>query len=245
MPYASPSERAIPLEGMYNVRDLGGLPTAGGRLTRRGVLLRADSPHRLTPAGQQRLLDAGLRTVIDLRYDHDIVDEPDPFATCSTVAYVHYPLYVKVGGDGLYQSLEDLFCRVLDYHQESVAHVLRLLVAPGAPPALVHCTSGKDRTGVVVALALAAAGVTDAAIIEDFAVSAGNLLPDRPIHVERLIGRGFTPERIEWFVDSPPEAMTGMLRHLRQRYDGPASYLTGIGFDAEAQAALQRLLVEG
>ncbi len=244
MPYASPSERSIPLEGMYNVRDLGGLPTAGGRLTRRGVLLRADSPHRLTPAGQQRLLDAGVRTVIDLRYDHDIVDEPDPFATCATVAYIHHPLYVKVGGDGLYQSLEDLCCRVLDHHQEAVAQVLHLLVAPGTHPALVHCTSGKDRTGIIVALTLAAAGVLDDAIVEDFAASAANLLPDRPVHVERLTGRGFTPERIAWFVESPPAAMAGMLRHLRDRYGGIAPYLTGIGFGPEAQAALCRLLVE-
>ena len=240
-PYAS---RAIPLEGMYNLRDIGGLPTADGRTTRWRTILRSDSPHRLSEAGVQALLAEGLRSVLDLRYPHDLQAEPDPFAACATVDYHHTPMYLKLGGDGDFTSLAEMFCRILDHHGDSLVGQLRLLATPGKLPALIHCSSGKDRTGMLVAVALKLAGVSDDDVVADFALSADNLRPDHRLQAERLTLRGWSPQKIAWFLESPPEAMTGALAHLQQAHSGVAAYLTARGFGPADQAALRSLLVE-
>ncbi|MCB0064377.1 MAG: tyrosine-protein phosphatase, partial [Caldilineaceae bacterium] len=68
----------------YNTRDLGGLPTNSGQVTRPGVIVRSDLPARLTAAGQQCLLDYGIRTILDLRRPHQVAQEPSIFMQPST-----------------------------------------------------------------------------------------------------------------------------------------------------------------
>lgn len=235
--------RHLPLDTIYNLRDIGGLPATDGRTIRWRTLLRSDSTHLLTPPAQDAVITEGVRTVIDLRFGEDLVDEPDPFTHRPDVAYCHLPLYEKVGGEGLFSSLEDLFCRMADHNGDAINRVLHKLLEPDTLPALVHCTGGKDRTGVVMALAELAVGVPEASVIEDFAVSADYLRPNMDFRRRRLVSRGWAPERAAWFLESPPEAMERFLRHLDSRYGGPQAYLDSIGFGAEARAALaERLL---
>jgi protein-tyrosine phosphatase len=61
--------RHLDWEGCFNVRDLGGLPAAGARVTRRGALVRSDALDRLSPEGWRALEAHGVRTVVDLRTD--------------------------------------------------------------------------------------------------------------------------------------------------------------------------------
>src|SRR5688500_13118153 len=68
---AAASERHLDWEGCFNVRDLGGLPTRDGRVTRRGAVVRADALDGLTAAGWAALVDHGVRTVVDLRNDDE------------------------------------------------------------------------------------------------------------------------------------------------------------------------------
>lgn len=233
----------LALDTIFNLRDIGGMQAADGRSIRWRTLLRSDSTHLLTPQAQDALIAEGVRTVIDLRFGADLVDEPDPFTNRPDVAYCHLPLYEKVGGEGLFQSLEDLFCRMADHNGEAIGRVLHKLLAPDALPALVHCTGGKDRTGVVMALAELAVGVPEAAVVEDFAASADYLRPNMAFRHQRLVARGWTEERATWFLESPPEAMVGFLRYLDRRYGGPLAYLDSIGFGAGERATLaERLL---
>ena len=71
-----PPRRDLVWDGCLNVRELGGLPTADGGETRRGAIVRADSVHQLSDGGWQALVDHGIRTVIDLRGDHEREDDP-------------------------------------------------------------------------------------------------------------------------------------------------------------------------
>lgn len=75
------SQRQLSFPTCYNVRDLGGLNTAKGAITRWKAFVRADSLFRLTPESQQAFLDYGIRTVIDLRFINELEEEPNPFAT--------------------------------------------------------------------------------------------------------------------------------------------------------------------
>ncbi len=77
---------ALQVEGLLNLRDLGGLPIEGGGETRFGRLLRSDSPHQLDEAGARVLADAGVSTVVDLRTASERADRPNLLVSRGTDA---------------------------------------------------------------------------------------------------------------------------------------------------------------
>ena len=79
--------RAIAVEGASNVRDLGGYETSDGRQTRWRALFRAADIHALSPSAQSTLIDAGVRTVIDLRGSRELTEAPSVFKDLSGVQY--------------------------------------------------------------------------------------------------------------------------------------------------------------
>lgn len=160
--------------GMVNFRDLGDLPAGDGARTCRGVLYRGDAPHRedTPPPG----LAAWPPTlVIDLREP----DEPvgaHPLAGPETVV-TQVPLLAgpHIGGDWrALPSLKDLYLGSLSRASEQISEVLELLTS-AAGPTLVHCAAGKDRTGVLVAVLLRAAGVSRDAVLEDYLQTEPNV----------------------------------------------------------------------
>jgi protein-tyrosine phosphatase len=84
------TERHPDWDGCRNVRDLGGLPAAGGRVTRWGAVVRSDSPANLTPRGWPALRAHGIRTIVDLRNDEERTDLVDVAA--DGLATVHLPM---------------------------------------------------------------------------------------------------------------------------------------------------------
>jgi hypothetical protein len=155
-----------------NLRDCGGLRTPGGGWLRRELLYRGDAPW---PGDSSAVTDVRVwppRTVIDLRAPDERGGAPHPLAEFGARIY-HLPLGSglrpgqvalrrAVGCDvaGLYR---DLACEVAPY----LGRVVRL-VATGPVPVLVHCTAGKDRTGIVVAILLRAVGVHRGAVLADY-----------------------------------------------------------------------------
>ena len=172
-------ERHLDWDGCFNVRDLGGLPAAGGAKTARGALVRADSLSRLSAAGWQALLDHGVRTVIDLRNPHERKEAPDLAARPAAIETVLAPLD-GTEDRGFWRSIEQTpeFGTPIYYR----AHLMRKpqLVAGAvkaivdAPPGGVafHCVGGRDRTGELAMVTLALAGVPAAQIAADYELSA-------------------------------------------------------------------------
>ncbi|MDN5858831.1 MAG: tyrosine-protein phosphatase [Pseudonocardia sp.] len=178
-------ERLLPLDGVDNARDVGGLPLRDGGRTRYGVLLRtANLDHgHLTPGDIAYLVEEfGLRLVLDLRspeeierfgrFVHDGVDRAE--LTLLGASRDTLP-------DGMELTVLETYRGYLDDHPGNVVEVVRRLAAADAGPALVHCAAGKDRTGTVVALVLDAVGVERDAVVSDYALSA--------LHVEALFRR--------------------------------------------------------
>jgi protein-tyrosine phosphatase len=164
-------ERLIALPGAFNLRDIGGYPAAGGRVTRWRTLLRSGSLYQAGPASAAELAGFGLSTVLDLRTFEETERSPDPElgARRRQVGLLGEDLTVlPVSLDGLYRF-------VIEERGSYVAAAVRHLCAPGALPALVHCSAGKDRTGLIIALVLAAIGVPDDVIAADYALSADAL----------------------------------------------------------------------
>src|SRR5436309_6252589 len=168
------STRHLNLEGTYNLRDTGGYRTLDGRAIRWRTFLRSDSLHRLPPVAQTILMGYGVRTVLDLRRSDELHMAPNVFVGSSDVAYHNVSLLTDTPPvrQQAPRPLVDTYRLILDQRQEQLRQALATLAAPGGLPAVVHCTAGKDRTGLIVALVLGLAGVPTTTIVEDYALSA-------------------------------------------------------------------------
>jgi hypothetical protein len=171
-------QRWVRMEGLDNVRDVGGLPLRGGGTTRPGQLLRSANLRHVTPADVAHLVDEfGLRLVIDLRTAREI-DRDGVTAVAAAGVETVALSFIPEDGSALPETGDDtdpLLRSYLGYlvdRTENVVEAVRLLGGPDAGPALVHCAAGKDRTGVLVALVLDAVGVEREAVVADYALSA-------------------------------------------------------------------------
>src|SRR4051812_17314736 len=245
--------RWVELEGAVNVRDVGGLPTDDGGRTAERRLLRADNLQGLTPSDVSLLLeDLGLTTVVDLRSTGEVeLEGPGPITQVAAVSVVHQSVIPEGGkatdaaADGVLaraERREQLLARYPDdpvcaYYlgylsdrPDSVVGALRTVAeAPGA--ALVHCAAGKDRTGVVVALALSAVGVQRDAVVADYTASGER--------IDAIMARLQSSETYAADLDKMPadahkpraETMVAFLRELDIQYDGVLSWLKTHGYD--------------
>lgn len=236
--------RHLPLAGTYNVRDVGGYGTADGRRTRWGALFRADSMHRLPTEVQADLVGSGLRTVVDLRREPEVAAQPNVFATSPDVRYLHLPLLPDRPAERPPGSLEELYRSILRECQPQLRRVLAVLAEPEALPALVHCTAGKDRTGLIVGLLLALVGVPRQTIAEDYALSATYLVGHYLVEArERALAGGHDWEQYQGYLVCPPELMLRTLDHLDERYGGIDRYALAIGLVEREIDALRDALV--
>ncbi|WP_216894901.1 tyrosine-protein phosphatase [Nocardia alni] len=221
--------RVLNLDGPTNFRDLGGYPTADGGQTRWGMVFRADAPARLTPADHTAIERLGLRVAYDLRTDYE--RDRSPSALPDSVRRE----ILAIGGDATYTAIrgagqdvpEDFLHRMYLAMADADAPIFgRLLTAlsAGELPALIHCTAGKDRTGVAAALLLATLGVDDATILDDYELSAIHFT-DRQI--SRVLAKHgeIDAARYRTFFGAPRSAMEGLLTALREGHGSVEQYL--------------------
>jgi protein-tyrosine phosphatase len=240
-------ERHLPLPGTYNVRDLGGLPTATGGLVRWGTLFRGDSLHRLDDRGRSMLADVELRTVIDLRGERERTEYPSALDETG-VQIIELPLIGEVGTEipiDTTWSLADLYLSVVERCGDRFAALARELATAGQLPALVHCMAGKDRTGMVVAIVLAAVGVPHELIAADFAASATFLGNEeyRRDATARALADGLPPELVDWVGGADPAHILLMLQTIDARYGGCDAYLLAHGLSSDELCTLREALV--
>jgi protein-tyrosine phosphatase len=179
--------RVLVWDGCVNVRDLGGLPVAGGGTTRWGAVVRADNPGFLTPAGWAALADHGVRTIIGLRTVGFAFDEPDESVIPDGIGFER--VFVEDGTDPVFDELcvrgrhfaTPLFFRtMLERWPERCAAAVAAVAT--APPGgvVISCQGGCDRTGLVALLLLALVGVDADTIAADWAVSVDRVAVRQP-----------------------------------------------------------------
>ena len=242
MDAAQVAARKLAVDGLLNARDLGGLPAPGG-LTRSGVVVRSEAPSRVGVEGRAQLERHGVNGYLDLRTPREVEEEPNPFA--SDRRYRLAPLLDEPAMEhvrGL-SDPADLFDFMLEARAEAIAAALRELVElAGGGGVLVHCRAGKDRTGVVAALLLAAAGVATPVIGADHALTAHNIEPLYGYWADRartdseraLISRRRFP--------ATSASIIAALDHLIRRHGRVGSYLRGAGLSAAEIGAVSDLL---
>ena len=234
--------RHIPLNGLYNLRDAGGYPAAGGGTVRWRTLFRSDALHRLDEAGTASIAAFGLRTIVDLRTQMEVDIAPSALDGV-TARITHISLLI---GDlqALPPELDAVYRYIIDACGKTVGEAIKLLCAPDAFPALVHCSAGKDRTGIVIALILAVLGVPDEVITADYGLSGGYLdLENTPAIGQVRASSGLGENLTNELLASPPRLMAGVLAQIRASWESVDDYLLSHGLTAADLAKLRAALV--
>ncbi len=235
--------RHLQWDGCYNARDLGGYRTVDGGETRWGAVVRADNLSRLSEEGRAALVEYGAGAIIDLRCPWELNLDPPVFTAEppaeGEISYLNLPMIDESDVDATTvferaTSKEEMYTLMLDVYQAPVAAILNAIAeAPEMSPVLIHCHSGKDRTGLISALLLSVAGVPAEAIAGDYALTDTCL---QPLH-DRLIDEngGSVEERaaMAYELSSPPEVMQAVFQHLEQRYGGTEGYVLQAGLRPE------------
>ncbi len=238
------TRRHLPLPGTFNVRDVGGYPTRHGGVTRWRTLLRADSLHRLTDSSRAVLAQVGLRHVVDLRSRYEQERAPDALGRLR-VEYTHAPVFpdtpaAATGGTG---TLAAVYRYMVDHCGTNLATAVGALAEPTATPALVHCSAGKDRTGLVVALVLDMLGVDDELIAADFSLTSQYLRPDDPAVLGQLAeGTGTNHATDSTMLACPPDLIQQTLRYVRDRHGSVTEFLALHGADQSIADRLTTVL---
>lgn len=227
----------IDFEGVVNARDLGGLALAEGGLTRSGVLLRSETPQLMTEADVARALDQfGIGRVVDLRGTRMLGKDlggSGPIGDDGRGANIDF-LEMAGGMDVVEKSPEGLLVHLLDCGGPPYKAFLELFASTEAA-VLVHCHTGKDRTGFVVAMTLAIAGVRDDEIIADYEMSG----PIFETMMANLVARGMAvPKEAPAYALHKPssDGLRAMLARLRADWASPADWALQQGIPPEIVA---------
>ncbi len=235
--------RSVPLAGAPNFRDLGGYPTHTGQRVRWGRVYRSGALANLTAADLALLAALDLRLVCDLRSADEIEQDPDRLPGGGVPVYAHLPVVTADDGAARRQRLRALlFDRRLlqtmmaEFYTETMIDnnaglfraVFERLADPDNLPAVIHCTAGKDRAGLVSALLLLALGVPEDIVIADYSQSNRYYA-----HFEQLTGRsarplralGVRPRDLYPLLIADPDYLRVALAHLRARYGSVETYL--------------------
>ncbi len=230
----------VDLEGTVNTRDLGGWPLSTGGLTRTGRLWRSDAFTHATAADRDTLARHGLRFVVDLRTDAERATAPSALADDPRFELLPVDLFAAVGhaiergevaGDpfDLRTRYRASFVFARDGYREVFAQLTTALAASDGPVAF-HCSAGKDRTGLIAALLLRAAGVPDEAIALDYVLTDARIEGLRPQLLADGIALGFPADGYARMLEARAENLLDALA----RFDDEL-----VGFAAPAAAALR------
>jgi protein-tyrosine phosphatase len=181
------------MEAINNFRDFGGYKTQNGKCLKRGLLFRSGDLSKATDADLGRIATLGIKTVCDLRSEGERKKEPDRIPVAKPFTFFNIPMRPIVEYHG--RSLRRLFSlmfgseRKMDYEAESyqayreyatdylpqLKALFQRISDPENLPLLIHCSAGKDRTGVVAGLIQLVLGVPPEVAIEDYLKTNGNL----------------------------------------------------------------------
>lgn len=248
----------LPLEGGFNLRDMGGYATMDGRTVKRGMLYRSGVMSLLTEADEAHLASLGIATVCDLRRPGE--RKRDPTRWCEPAGAFYWSrdytessgvLSELLHGPGTTASrvremMLSLYPEILVDHASSYRFLFERL-AGGHVPLLFNCSAGKDRTGIAALLILSVLGVPRETIIEDY------LLTNRYADFDRLLAAGragadrfreIDPAVLEPLFAADADYLVTAFDSLDRDHGGVDAYLAAIGVDDAARGRLHDLLLD-
>ncbi len=240
-------DRMIALEGAVNFRDLGGYAAGDGMRTRWRTLFRADGLGDLTGTDLAVLRQLGIRTVIDLRSGSEL--ERGRFDVAAhAVAFHHFPFIDELPDAQDFDRRPGLlgtqYLEIVRDAGSQILAALDVLAAPGALPAVFHCTAGKDRTGVLSAVVLSLLGVDEPTVVADYALSGAAMLRLRAKLIAKYPEGRETLENIDEVFSADPAQMEQLLDHVQEQYGSVGAYIEGLGAGPGLVQSLRAALLE-
>lgn len=243
------------IDGLTNFRDLGSLPLRRGGVTRSRRLLRSESLATLSAEGRHALERIPVRGVLDLRTDAEsgLGHDPDipgarmekvPILAGQTERMIRSAL---ASGSAIQPAgiLQAMYINMVDDEGGNIAQAVRVVAATLMQPdgaELVHCTAGKDRTGILIAMMLDVAGVERDAIIDDYAASHDRLAGAWSTGMReaiRQMGLELDGPLQELLILSPADVIIDVFAHIEQAYCSIPSYLTAHGVTTDELEAIR------
>ncbi|TDK45711.1 tyrosine-protein phosphatase [Antarcticimicrobium luteum] len=247
-----PNLRSLPFDGAANFRDLGGYPAGPGRQTRWNRVYRSDSLSDLTEADLDRLSGLGLFGICDYRLPEEAGKKPDRLPEGHQMQILNPGFLPEKTGDMLARLAEGsidaagievevthhyrLFAR---RHIAVYTPFFRMILEADGQPVLIHCTSGKDRTGWGSALALLAAGCDDATAVEDYLLTNAFRRD-----VSFMFPGGVDPAALHMLTSAMPIYIDTALKELRRLHGPRNAWMAEAGLDEPERKHLRALLSE-
>lgn len=218
----------------YNTRELGGIKTSDGGVTKENVFWRSDVTSAPSDEDIEKLLSAHITTIIDMRTEGEVQKNPSGLADIEGFEYHHFPI---TEGSGVPESLEAVPLSYMTIAEaESMPKVMKT-IAEAKEGVLFHCTAGKDRTGVVSAIILLLCGASREDIVENYVIS-----------------REYNHKNLEAFLSAHPEvdrnivlanprSMNVFIDLFTERFGTVEKYFEAVGLNAEYADMVRNKLI--
>ena len=222
--------------GTYNTRDIGYTPTVSGGIIQYGRFIRSDAPCKISDETKIFLVKENFKTIIDLRNENVVSKSPNAFEKDSRFSCYNFPLSVQFE---VPYSEDDVIRNYYDMleNRQAITNIFQTM-ANSDSNILFHCQEGKDRTGIISAILLLLAGVSDIDIYADYEVS--NVYLYEMIKIAKTIPDGIP----NFLLYVKPEYMEMVLTYLRKKYETIENYLLAKGLSRFEIDKLKSKLLE-
>lgn len=245
--------RRLPFEGAVNFRDIGGYPTLDGRVTRWNAVYRSDSLADLTPADLDRFAALGIRTLCDFRTEQERLRKPNrlpqghgiqvaeisfiPTGTVNMLAAINAG---EFGPEEIQQEVTTHYRKFVRDHGAEYRRMFELLLADDGLPFLMHCTSGKDRTGFGAASLLTALRVPRDQVVADYVMTN-----DFRRDIAHLFPNAISQPALQTLTSANARYIETALDEIEAAFGSEDAWLESMGVDGHRRRMLiDRLTVE-
>ena len=238
-------------DGIHNFRELSGYPLKGGGHIRSGMLFRSGALELMSDDDYAWLRDIiGVKTILDLRHADELAMRNAPHKLDEhVVSHSIFPETVRQEDliaelNGLYGAgiSPQRYLHYLDIGGDRLAEAFRLFANEENYPFLVHCTAGKDRTGVLLGMLMDVLGAEDDDIAHEYGLSEAAI--DRLIAYLKSSGRQIegTEEELRARLATPPDKMAGFIQLMREKWGSSEAFFEAHGVTNEEIARVRQLL---